>query len=141
MNVEPLRFGDRDFGEWPAGGFNIEAYGGDASAIWPASAFNFYLWHWALGTDLPPFIQKTFPDEHVPVGDCEERRQKLIELDKRYYASKFGKEHPRYRWGRYEKSVCWAVDGGTPPFFAIEPADPQGRLSKAYEAARSERFA
>ncbi len=140
MNVESLKYNGRDFGEWPVSGFNIEAFGGKPWSMWSAPAFDFWMWNWILSTDLPPFISHTFGSEYIGIEDSENRRKILVELDIRYYALKYQKDHPRYRWGRYEKRVYWADTANGIPIFSLEPADPHGRLSSAYEAARSARF-
>lgn len=140
MDVEQLKVGERDLGEWPTNGFNIEAFGGDSYATWPALAFDFAIWNYLIDTDLPPFIKQTFPDETLPTGAGEERRKRLIELDEKYYRSKYSRPHPRYQWGRYEQRVVWAMTDEGRPFFSMEPEDIENKLSRAYEVARSARF-
>lgn len=139
MSTEELIVKDRSFGEWPKAGFTISAFGGEAHHMWPARAYDFYLWNWMLEIDLPPFIREEFPDEMIGHGDTEDRRKILVELDRKYYSKKYQKAHPRYEWGRYEKSLSWSK--GTSGYqFSLEPDREGPDISAAYIAARSARF-
>ncbi|WP_341918923.1 hypothetical protein [Hydrocarboniphaga effusa] len=140
MRVEELALGDRSFGEWPKKGFGIELFGGASESTWRPPAFDFSFWDWTMTIDLPPFIQAQFPASELPERDSEEKRRQLIALDRRYYMDKHGVEHPRYRYGRYEKSVSWVKSSATGFGFAVEPDIDSPRISKAFEAARLERF-
>jgi hypothetical protein len=139
MGVEELRVGSRSLGEWLAAGFNIELFAGEAHDTWAVKSFDFPMWNWMFEVDLPPFIEKTFPTERIPEGDSEERRARLIELDRRYYHQKCQKDHPKYRWGRHESSLSWVKcnDGYR---FAHEPDPEANEISRAFNAARSARF-
>lgn len=64
----------------------------------------------------------------------------LVKLDQRYYFEQYGVEHPKYRWGRHEKSVSWVKCSNGGYGFGLEPEDDNPQLSLAYAAAKSARF-
>jgi hypothetical protein len=104
-----------------------------------ARAYDFYIWNWTMEIDLPPFICDEFPDAMVGSEDTEDRRKTLVELDRQYYFQKYQDEHPKYKWGRYEKSLSWSKrESGYQ--FALEPDRENPEVSAAYVAARSARF-
>ncbi len=139
MNTEELIFKGRSFGEWPAKGFKMKAFGGEAHHMWEARAYDFYIWNWTMEIDLPPFICDEFPDAMVGSEDTEDRRKTLVDLDRQYYFQKYQNEHPKYKWGRYEKSLSWSKrESGYQ--FALEPDRENPEVSAAYVAARSARF-
>lgn len=140
MSVEELRVGTRSYGEWPTKGFNLEVFAGESHSMWAARSYDFSMWNWCLETDLPTFLQETFPDEVIPEQDTEARRELLVKLDRRYFFKKYGKEHPRYMWGRHEKSLSWVTSREGSYCFAQEPDSGLTKISKAYKAARSARF-
>lgn len=139
MNTEEVIFKDQSFGEWPAKGFTMSAFGGESHHMWSARAYSFYMWNWTMETDLPPFIREEFPDEVVGYEDTEDRRKILVKLDRKYYLQKYQDEHPKYKWGRYEKSLSWSK-GKLGYQFALEPDRENPEVSAAYVAARSARF-
>lgn len=139
MNTEELIVKGTSYGEWPAKGFIMGAFGGEAYHMWPALAYDFYMWNWTMEIDLPPFIREEFPDEVVGFEDTEDRRKTLVELDRKYYFQKYQNQHPKYKWGRYEKSVSWSK-GESGYQFALEPDRENPEVSTAYVAARSARF-
>jgi len=126
--------------EWPVKAFNIQIFAGKACSIWPCISHAFGMWNWWLDTDLPPFIEEKFPDISLPLHDLEQRRNALIECDKTYYKEKYGKEHPRYIYGRHESRVCFASDPITKLRFNLEPDYEPSDISNAYAIARSARF-
>lgn len=139
MSVEELRVGGKRYGEWPSQNFRIELFAGPAHAKWEA-AHDFPLWNWSFESDLPPFIASMFPETELPNVDTEERRAMLVRLDQQYYFKKHQNEHPKYRWGRHEKSVSWLKDSNGNYRFALEPNENDRQLSLAYTAAKSARF-
>lgn len=140
MSVEELQVGNQIYGEWPSNGFQIELFAGNAHAMWEARAHDFPMWNWIFESGLPPFIERTFPQEEVPHSDSEERRAVLVRLDQRYYLKKYDVEHPQYKWGRHEKNVSWIKCSTGGYQFALEPEDVNTQLSLAYKAAKSARF-
>jgi hypothetical protein len=140
MNVEALIVGSQNYGEWFAKGFNMELFAGDTSDRWQTRVFDFSLWDWFFEVDLPPFIKQQFPNEEIGEEDTEQRRHIITELDRKYYWDKYHKEHPQYKWGRYEKSVYWVKNETNKYGFALEPDRELTEISNAYKAARSARF-
>lgn len=125
--------------EWPVQDFKIVAFGGHAWSMAVYPTFTFPLWHWPMETDLPPFIAEQFPQENLPVSDCPEKRRLLVELDQRYYRTKYGKEHPKYLYGRSEV-VYWVSGTSRKLAFAYEPEHEPSPISSAYRKAQSARF-
>jgi hypothetical protein len=140
MAVEELVVGDRSYGEWSTKGFKIELFAGEAHEKWLPISFDFPIWNWSFEVDLPPFIQDQFPSEILIDEDTEERRKKLVHLDREYYFKKYRTEHPNYKWGRHENSVSWVRKGKSAYGFALEPDSISPQISGAYKAARSARF-
>lgn len=140
MSVEELRLGSQHLGEWPTKGFSIELFAGEAHHMWEPKSFGFPLWNWAFETDLPPFLREVFPEESIPAEDTETRRRLLVELDRKYYFAKHGREHPRYQWGRHQENVSWVQNSSGEYGFAHEPDNGITPVSAAYNAARSARF-
>lgn len=44
MNVEELKVEEIPFGDWPAKGFVMTAYGGASHHVWAPTAFSFDMW-------------------------------------------------------------------------------------------------
>lgn len=134
-----LRVGSMAPIEWPVQGFKIVAFGGHAWNIETYPTFAFSLWHWQMSTDLPPFIAEQYPEENLPVADSLEKRRRLVELDQHYYRTKYGKEHPKYLYGRSE-TVYWVSSGPGKLVFAGEPEHEPSLVAAAYRKAQEARF-
>jgi hypothetical protein len=124
----------------PVSGYRVYLFGGEAWAAWDTAPHNFGVWESIMTVYLPPFIATLDPDRGEPDGMTEDGRRRMIDVDRRYYFSKYGKEHPQYIWGRcvegswkYNKMEgCHFVEGG---------AEGGGEvIMRAMEAARSARF-
>ena len=139
MNVEELKAGDISYGDGPAKGFAMTAYGGAAHHMWEPKAFSFGLWDWLVGTDLPPFIASEFSTISIPNEDSESTRELIIRLDQQYYFNKYGKEHPRYQWGRSEKNISWCQEDSRYQF-GLEPDRENLAIRAAYASARGAQF-
>lgn len=118
----------------------LEVFAGEPHSMWHAASHTFPMWNWTFETDLPPFLRETFPDERIPHDDTELTRELLVKLDRRYFLAKRGAEHPKYKWGRYERSVSWAKSPNGSYCFALEPESQINEISRAYKAAKSARF-
>lgn len=61
MNVEELTVGSKSYGEWPAQGFRIELFGGEAHDLWKPNAFGFPIWNLDLRNRPSAVSQSDIP--------------------------------------------------------------------------------
>lgn len=90
--------------------------------------------------DLTPFLRNMFPQEYVPSYDRTRKTTKeIIELDRRYFRNKYGKEHPRWIYGIVSSSdVGWRMRDNQLDLDHTWHLDTV--IEAAYAAARSARF-
>lgn len=124
----------------PISGYSLSLFAGEAWDIWDVAPHELDTWEWIMNIDLPPFIVSLDSECAQIDSKNEAERRKMINLDRQYYFSKYGREHPRYIQGRCVEA-SWKYDKSK-GLYLVEGAGEGGgeKIHQAMEVARSARF-